>query len=152
MNQHSSFKIEPRSSTRIHIFFIIFQLEFISDFQIKDLLHSYYSLVEDEICLEFKLDPNFIPFSINKNIIESQIFSLVENLEQIDNLISKNSISWSFNRISKVDLAILRLAIFEIVFQEHIPNKVAINEAIEIAKAFGSDNSYKFINGILSNF
>ncbi|MDE6181997.1 MAG: N utilization substance protein B, partial [Eubacteriales bacterium] len=53
--------------------------------------------------------------------------------------------------LDKVDLAILRLAIFEILFEEDIPNKVAINEAIEIAKEYSSEKSYKFINGILAN-
>ncbi|MCP4161325.1 MAG: transcription antitermination factor NusB [Deltaproteobacteria bacterium] len=75
----------------------------------------------------------------------------VENISYIDESIKKNIRNWDFDRLSKVDLAILRTAIFEIVFQEDVPVGVSINEAIEIAKSFGTDDSYKFINGVLDN-
>lgn len=75
----------------------------------------------------------------------------VENLEVIDELIKNNIRNWEFDRLSKVDLAIMRTAIYEIKFQKDVPDGVAINEAIEIAKSFGTDDSYKFINGVLDN-
>ena len=75
----------------------------------------------------------------------------VENISVIDKSIKNNIRNWEFDRLAKVDLAILRTAVFEIVFQEDVPAGVAINEAIEIAKSFGSDDSYKFINGVLDN-
>ncbi|MBB6478547.1 transcription antitermination factor NusB [Spirochaeta isovalerica] len=75
----------------------------------------------------------------------------VENIEQIDSVIKKNIRNWEFERLAKVDLAILRTSIFEILFQEDVPAGVTINEAVEIAKSFGSDESYKFINGVLDN-
>lgn len=75
----------------------------------------------------------------------------VENIESIDAVIGKHIRNWEFDRLAKVDLAILRVAVFEILFQEDVPAGVSINEAIEIAKSFGADESYKFINGVLDN-
>jgi len=75
----------------------------------------------------------------------------VENIEDIDSVIKKNIRNWEFERLAKVDLAILRISVFEILFQEDVPAGVTINEAVEIAKSFGSDESYKFINGVLDN-
>lgn len=75
----------------------------------------------------------------------------VENIEKIDQAIRKNIRNWDFDRLAKVDLAILRLAVFEILFRDDVPHGVSINEAIEIGKSFGADESYKFINGVLDN-
>ena len=66
-------------------------------------------------------------------------------------MISKKAKKWATGRMSKVDLAILRLAIYEICFSEEIPTSVAINEAIELAKKFSSDEAPSFINGILGS-
>ncbi len=75
----------------------------------------------------------------------------VENIAAVDKLIKDNIKNWDFDRLAKVDLAILRVAVFEIVLQDDVPAGVSINEAIEIAKSFGTDDSYKFINGVLDN-
>ena len=69
--------------------------------------------------------------------------------EEIDKLIAENISGWKLERLQSVDRNILRLATYEIVFDEQMPNKVAINEAIEIAKEYGDDNSPKFINSVL---
>ncbi|MBU1228529.1 MAG: transcription antitermination factor NusB [Proteobacteria bacterium] len=71
------------------------------------------------------------------------------NLPQIDKVIGKHSDHWKINRIGKVELAILRLSLFEILHRSDIPLKVAINEAIELAKGFGDEYSRSFVNGIL---
>lgn len=79
------------------------------------------------------------------------VFSGVyDNLEEIDGLISENSVGWSINRISKTALCILRLALFEIKFMEDIPVSVSINEAVELAKKYATKDDASFINGILS--
>jgi N utilization substance protein B len=75
----------------------------------------------------------------------------VENLTAIDEMITNNIRNWEFDRLAKVDLAILRTSIFEMKYQDDVPASVTINEAIEIAKSFGADDSYKFINGVLDN-
>ena len=71
------------------------------------------------------------------------------NHEEIDGMIAKTSDSWDFERISKVDLAIMRLAIYEILHEEEIAQSVSINEAVELAKEFSTEEASKFINGIL---
>ncbi len=76
---------------------------------------------------------------------------LSEKSDEIDAMINKYAKNWSVNRMAKVDLAILRLAICEILFVEEIPNKVSINEAIEMAKLYCDDKTPKFINGILGS-
>ena len=73
-----------------------------------------------------------------------------EKLSQIDEIISEKSVGWSIARMAKIDLNILRLAVYEIKFDDSIPVKVSIDEAIEIAKVYGGDSSPSFINGILA--
>lgn len=100
-----------------------------------------------------------VSFSWKKEEISSDIsdfarllvLGAVENIEKIDEAIKKNIRNWDFDRLAKVDLAILRLAVYEILFRDDVPHGVSINEAIEIGKSFGSDESYKFINGVLDN-
>ena len=75
--------------------------------------------------------------------------AVVENLEEIDGLIDASVKSWSVETIAKVDLAILRLAAAELLYVDSIPSSVSINEAVELGKKFGEENSGKFINGIL---
>lgn len=72
-----------------------------------------------------------------------------ENLDAIDADIEKYLRSWTTARIPKLDLAILRVAVFEIKYSEDVPTGVAINEAVEIAKKYSTDESYRFINGVL---
>jgi len=80
----------------------------------------------------------------------SQLFmGICEHLDDIDKVIGKHSDHWKIGRIGKVELAILRLALYEILHRQDIPLKVAINEAIELAKGFGDENSRAFVNGIL---
>jgi len=84
-----------------------------------------------------------------KEFAQSLVRGVREHLDQIDSLIERLAEHWSFNRIALVEKNILRLGIYELLFRDDIPKKVAVNEAIEIAKAYGSADSGKFINGIL---
>ena len=77
------------------------------------------------------------------------IVGAVENLAAIDAASKKHLSHWPFERIKKVDLAILRMGAYCLMFQHDIPAGITIDEAIEISKEFGSDDSYKFINGVL---
>ncbi|MBM7650432.1 N utilization substance protein B [Bacillus ectoiniformans] len=78
------------------------------------------------------------------------ITGTTDNLNEIDELIKSNLEKWSFDRLAKVDRNILRLAIYEMKYSDDVPAKVAINEAVELAKYFSDEKSSKFINGILS--
>ncbi len=82
--------------------------------------------------------------------IKTVFIGVYNNLEEIDGLISKNAIGWKINRISKTTLSILRLSIFEIKYMEDIPVSVSINEAVELAKKYATEDDASFINGILS--
>jgi N utilization substance protein B len=83
--------------------------------------------------------------SFAKQLVEG----VVGNLEELDKIISSSAPSWPMEQMAKIDKNILRLAIFEILFNKDVPIKAAINEAIELAKSFGSDSSSRFVNGVL---
>jgi N utilization substance protein B len=84
-----------------------------------------------------------------KEFAQSLVMGVRENLDQIDSLIRRFAEHWSLNRIALVEKNILRLGIYELLFREDIPRKVTVNEAIGIAKHYGSADAGKFINGIL---
>jgi N utilization substance protein B len=73
----------------------------------------------------------------------------IENIESIDADIKKHLDHWAFERLKKVDLAILRVSVYSLVYQTDIPAQITIDEAIEIAKEYGAEDSYRFINGVL---
>ncbi|MFC1651923.1 transcription antitermination factor NusB [Patescibacteria group bacterium] len=74
---------------------------------------------------------------------------VLKNIKKIDDLITKSAPEWPIDQIAKIDKAVIRLGIFELLFSDEVPPKVAINEAVEIAKIFGSESSSKFVNGVL---
>lgn len=80
---------------------------------------------------------------------EELLWGCIENLEEVDTVIKKYAENWSFNRIAKVDLAILRLAVHELLHRRDIPPIVSINEAIDLSKDFSGPESRRFVNGIL---
>lgn len=92
---------------------------------------------------------NFAPQFNDQGFVESLIKGVVEYLDKIDAYITKYATEWPLDQITIVDRNILRIGVYELIFNDEIPEKVAINEAIEIAKAFGSDSSGKFVNGVL---
>ncbi len=83
---------------------------------------------------------------------EELIYGALEHLEELDEVIRSYAENWKFSRIAKVDLAVLRLALHELMRRQDIPPVVTINEAIEIAKEFSGENSGRFINGILDRY
>ena len=105
--------------------------------------------LEEQIDLFF--ESNNIEDEQAKKYIKDKKFGINENLEEILKDIEQNlKEDWKLNRISKMDLSILKLAIYEIKYNE-IPYKVAINEAVELAKKYGEDKSKNFVNGILAS-
>ncbi|MBE5856213.1 MAG: transcription antitermination factor NusB [Lachnospiraceae bacterium] len=84
--------------------------------------------------------------------INKKYVAVKEHLSEIDAMINDKAENWSVERMGKVELTILRLAIFEMKFDDDVPVNVAINEAVELAKKFGQDNSGAFVNGILAKF
>ncbi|MCY7572481.1 transcription antitermination factor NusB [Bacillus pumilus] len=82
---------------------------------------------------------------------EELVFGVLEQKNKLDDMISQHLVNWKLDRIANVDRAILRLSVYEMVYQEDIPVSVSMNEAIELAKLFGDDKASKFVNGVLSN-
>lgn len=105
----------------------------------------------EEILGNFKENTDTDLSDIDFNYLEKVVKGVQENTEEIDKKIQDNLKNWKFNRLSKVDLSILRIAVFEILFSEDVPDKVAVNEGIELAKKYSSDNSPTFVNGVLGN-
>lgn len=108
----------------------------------------------------FQIDMNQIdPHQAIEDFLQSDqkdayLYSVVEGVvhhkEQIDAIISENMVNWSINRIASVEKTILRIATYEMKFLEDIPTNVSINEAVELAHAYGDEKSGKFVNGVLS--
>lgn len=92
----------------------------------------------------FLADPQY-----DQELATKVVRGVVANIEEIDRLILGAAPEWPVSKIAKVDLAALRLAVFELYFDDVVPPKVAINEAIELAKEFGGETSSKFVNGVL---
>ena len=101
--------------------------------------------------IELYLECNEIQDEEAKEYVRNVIKGIEENKQEIQYLIEKNlKADWTISRISKIDLSLLKLAIYEIKYTD-IPYKVAINESLELAKKYGEDTSKKFINGILAS-
>ncbi|MBC2177154.1 transcription antitermination factor NusB [Listeria booriae] len=83
--------------------------------------------------------------------LQKLVEGVVANKVEIDAQIEANLDNWSMDRLNKVDLAILRVSVFEMVYCEDIPDRVSLNESLEIAKIFSDEKSSKFINGVLAN-
>ncbi|MCF2641938.1 transcription antitermination factor NusB [Roseburia hominis] len=86
----------------------------------------------------------------DKTYAKNKILDIGEHIEEIDAAINEVAKGWKTSRMAKVDLTIIRLAVYEIRYEEEIPTKVAINEAVEMAKKYGTDTSSSFVNGILA--
>ena len=85
----------------------------------------------------------------DETYVSDRVYDILSKLNEIDSDIEEASESWTVSRMSKIDLSIMRLAYYEMRFDETVPLQVAINEAVEIAKLYGGDNSPSFINGVL---
>ncbi|MCK5673995.1 MAG: transcription antitermination factor NusB [Spirochaetales bacterium] len=130
--------MSSRRKGRILAFQTLFSKDF-NDNSIEELVDFKWL---DEEKLEH-LDNDTIDFA------KLLVVGTLQNLDEIDISIKKQLKSWDFNRIVKVELAILRLSVYSLLFQKDIPSTVTINEAIDIAKDYGSNEAYRFINGIL---
>lgn len=125
-----------RRESREHIFRMLFYKEFHNKEELEEQVDYYISLIEtakEEDIL----------------FLKKRFFSILEKIEEIDVIIEEASSGWRINRMGKVDLTIMRLAVYEVAYDEEIPIGVAINEAVELAKKYGEDNSASFINGVL---
>lgn len=84
--------------------------------------------------------------------INEVVKGINENIEEIDSYIEKYSEGWKIKRLARIDLAVLRIAIYEIMHKEDMPPQVSINEAVDVSKKYSTDESSKYINGLLGTF
>ena len=115
-------------------------------------LQVLYGLNFENIDVQKALDlfwSNFVAPKAAKEFAAFLVQGTCEHKEELDKLIASCSDNWSLGRMSKVDISILRLAVFEFLYCDDIPPKVSLNEAVDLGKTFGSENSGSFINGIL---
>jgi N utilization substance protein B len=91
----------------------------------------------------------FAPSFNDHGFVRDLVKGVINNIDEIDKFIIKYATEWPLDQITTVDRNVLRLGVYELSFDKNIPAKVAINEAIEIAKAFGGESSGKFVNGVL---
>ncbi|MCR5625886.1 MAG: transcription antitermination factor NusB [Lachnospiraceae bacterium] len=127
-----------RSMLREHIFILIFMSEFNSTEEMPNETRLYFENMEKPADDE------------DRAYIEQKSAKILEKKSEIDNLIDEKADKWKTDRMGKVELAVLRLSFYEILFDEDIPVKVAINEAVELAKKFGQDGAGSFVNAILA--
>ena len=106
-------------------------------------------LVEEDGFWDMALEEDNMLNEEEKLFIEGIITGVKDNLEEIDKIIFSKITGRSMNRVFKIDLAILRIAVYELLYVKDLSYKVVVNEAVEIAKKYGKDNSHSFINGIL---
>lgn len=146
-----------RSEKREHIFLMLFQREFFQQEELDEQCEHYFDNIENivECLMEEKKtlgdeDSMVMPSDKDKGKLKERYFQIIDKLPEIDKIIEEVSSGWRINRMGKVDLALLRLAVFELYFDENIPTGVAINEAVELAKSYGQDSSPSFVNGILA--
>lgn len=128
-----------RRELRENVFKMLFRVEFHEEGAMPEQLE----LVDDEIENVKEEDLAYMSQKCN---------DIIAKLPEIDEAINASTTGWKTSRMGKVDLSIIRLAVYEIKYEEDVPAKVAINEAVELAKMYGTDNSASFVNGVLAKF
>ena len=129
-----------RRELREHVFQLLFRVEFNSSEEMDEQVSMYFDGVWEEETLA----------DMDESYITEKYMKIVEKIPEIDEMLNASAKGWKTSRMGRVDLTILRLAVYEMKFDEDIPEKVAINEAVELSKKFGGDESPAFINGVLA--
>lgn len=128
-----------RRELRENVFKMLFRVEFHEE----DEMTGQLGMMDDELENITEEDAAYI---------NSKCSDIIAKIPELDEAINASTTGWKTTRMGKVDLSIIRLAVYEIKFEEDVPAKVAINEAVELAKAYGTDNSASFVNGVLAKF
>lgn len=126
-----------RTELREHIFRMLFRIEFNSDEEMKEQEIFYFEELPEAT-------------GKNKEYILNKYRAIVDKKDEIDALLNEVTDGWKTSRMNRVDLTILRLATYEVRWDEDVPTKVAINEAVELAKKYSSDDGPAFVNGVLA--
>ncbi len=119
----------------------IFKLLFRTEFYKEEDLQEQRQLFLDELGQEKNEDTQYI---------QQKYEDILSHLTEIDAMVNEVALGWKTSRMGKVDLTLIRLAVYEMKYEEDVPQGVAINEAVELAKNYGTDDSSSFVNGILA--
>ena len=133
-----------RRELREQIFKMLFRIEFHEGMEMEEQMQLF--LEEEEEIEEEEISKE------DSEYIRNKYENIVEHLEEIDASVNEKAKGWKTSRMAKVELSLIRLAVYEIQYDEDIPAGVAINEAVELAKKYGADSSPAFINGVLAKF
>ena len=125
-----------RSELRQHIFKMLFLIEFNGKDEMPEQIEFYLDKIEE-------LSDTDREYIVKKHA------AIVEKVEEIDEILNTHTTGWKTTRMNKVDLTILRLAVYEIQWDEDVPAGVAINEAVELAKKYSGEEDPSFVNGVL---
>ena len=128
-----------RSKLREELFKLLFRVEFN---EIEEMGEQQQLFFDEEKELSEK----------DRAELKAKCDDILEKLETIDASLNEKITGWNTDRVGKIELTILRIAVFEIQNDENVPTSVAINEAVELAKKFGQDNASSFVNGVLAKF
>ena len=134
-----------RRQIRESIFKILYMSCFDNNKEEMDIVSDFFLTCKEDEDSDASMELSAEDF----DYISQKYNNIKEKLPEIDQMIESASEGWKLNRMSKIDLSILRLGIYEAAFDSDIPLRVAINEAVELAKKYGGDDSSSFINGIL---
>lgn len=104
-----------------------------------------------DVVLQHRLEETPLP-DAGVDFARALVFGVLEHRKQLDAFIQKNAPQWPIEQMATIDRNILRIALFELYFARTTPMKVVINEAVELAKMFGSESSHRFVNGVLGSF
>lgn len=126
-----------RRELREHTFEILFRVEFVEEKDMDEQLELFF----EDLTGASETDVEYM---------KNKYLAVREKMPMIDIIIDEKSTGWKTNRMGKVELTILRLAVYEMLFDEDVPVTVAINEAVEISKKYGGDDTPAFVNGILA--
>ncbi len=138
-----------RHIIREHIFKMLFDLNFHPGSETDEQIALYFDQVEDEDDIPH---PPAALSDEERAYADEKVQAITGKINEIDREIERVSVGWKVRRMPKADLSILRLAVYEIRYDDQIPAGVAINEAVELAKTYGTDATPGFVNGILSKF
>lgn len=135
-----------RRELREHIFCMLFRKEFYAtENELNEQVDFYLEALSED-----KQEENKPLAEDDKAYMEKKVEAIFEKIPELDEKINTAAKGWKTGRMGKVDLSVIRLALYEMAYDESVPEKVAINEAVELAKKFGGDDSPSFVNGILA--
>ena len=127
-----------KTEIREQVFILLFQTDYHDRESLSQQAEDYLQTLEDAGKKDLRQ-------------INDKDHGVMEHLEELDDYITRYSRGWEISRLAKADVAILRVAVYEMLYDEKVPVGVAINEAVELAKTYGTENSPAFVNGLLGN-